>query len=133
MHTTHPNIDLGTRIDTTDMAAQVDLFHPDVIWHFFNPMAPDLAGAYHGVEGIAEFFQKVGNFSQGTFAIEPRGAWAVGDELVVVQPCNRLTQAGVASEFDVVVVWRLVDGKIAEIWDIPAIHTARPPLSAAVA
>jgi len=26
----------------------------------------------------------------------------------------------------VVLVWRIVDGRIAEVWDIPAVHTAEP-------
>ena len=28
-------------------------------------------------------------------------------------------------ETDVVVVWRLRDGRVAEVWDIPAVHAAR--------
>jgi hypothetical protein len=32
---------------------------------------------------------------------------------------------GIPLEIDVVVVWRIVDGKIVEAWDLPAVHTIR--------
>ena len=49
----------------------------------------------------------------------------VGDELVVTQTCNRLTVEGDTIETDVVVVWRIVNGKIAEGWDIPTVYNVR--------
>jgi predicted SnoaL-like aldol condensation-catalyzing enzyme len=33
---------------------------------------------------------------------------------------------GSSIEFDAVVVWRIVNGKVAEAWDIPAVNTIRP-------
>ncbi|MBY5935132.1 nuclear transport factor 2 family protein [Tateyamaria omphalii] len=123
MQTEHANIDLIAKIDITDIPAQADLFQRDVVWHFFNPMAPNLAGSYRGVDGIAEFFDKVRGHGHGSFAVQPKLAWAVGDELVVVQSRNRLGQGIEAINFDVVVVWRIIDGKIAEVWDIPAVNT----------
>jgi len=32
-------------------------------------------------------------------------------------------------ETDAVVVWRIVGGRLAEAWDIPAVNTARPQTS----
>ncbi|MEJ6393497.1 nuclear transport factor 2 family protein [Gymnodinialimonas sp. 2305UL16-5] len=125
MQTEHPNIELINRIDTTDIPAQADLFQPDVVWHFFNAQAADIAGSYCGIDGLSEFFRKVHAHGDGSFAISPRGAWAVGDELVVVQTRNRLGRGEAAIEFDVIVVWRIIDGKIAEVWDIPAVNTAQ--------
>ena len=52
---------------------------------------------------------------------------AVGDELVVTHTKNRMTLQGRPIATDVVVVWRIVDGRIAEVWDIPSVHTAPPP------
>lgn len=60
--------------------------------------------------------------------VNPVDVRAVGDELVVVHACNRLelpAKQGGPIEFDAVVVWRIVDGTIAEAWDIPAVHTVR--------
>ena len=48
---------------------------------------------------------------------------AVGDELVVVQTRNSLTLEGQPITIDVVVVWRIVDGRITEVWDIPSAYT----------
>ena len=33
---------------------------------------------------------------------------------------------GTALDVDAIVVWRIVDGRISEAWDIPAINTVRP-------
>jgi predicted SnoaL-like aldol condensation-catalyzing enzyme len=33
---------------------------------------------------------------------------------------------GTEIDFDAIVVWRIVDGRISEAWDIPAINTVRP-------
>lgn len=120
MQSKHPNIDLVASINTADMSLSADLFHPDVVWHFSNPSAPELMGSYKGMAGIDEFFQKVRKRGEGSFLIQPRGAWAVGDELVVVQSCNRLGKGIEAIEFDVVLVWRIIDQKVWEVWDIPA-------------
>ena len=52
----------------------------------------------------------------------------VGDELVIVQTCNRLALEafeGDTIETNVIVVWRIVNGKIAEGWDIPSIYNVR--------
>mgnify|MGYP001791909081 FL=1 len=124
MQSEHPNVDLIASIDTTDIVSNLDAFHPDVVWRFFNPMAPELAGSYNGISGMKAFFSKVRSFGKGHFAVQPKGAWAVGDELVVVQTRNRLGDGASEIEFDVVVVWRIIDGKIAEVWDIPAVQTA---------
>ena len=125
MQSDHSNIKIIEKIDQDDIAASAGVFHPDVVWHFFNSMAPEVAGSYQGLDGIADFFRKVRTLGQGSFRIEPTGAWAVGDELVVTQTRNRLGNGDAEIAFDVVVVWRVVDGKVTEVWDIPAIHTAQ--------
>lgn len=125
MQSDHPNIDIIAKIDRNNMVANTDVFHADVVWHFFNPMVPEVAGSYHGLKGIEEFFGKVRSVGNGSFSIEPRGAWAIGDELVVVQTRNRLADGDATISFDVVVVWRIVDGRVREVWDIPAIYTAQ--------
>ncbi|AEI93663.1 nuclear transport factor 2 family protein [Roseobacter litoralis] len=124
MKGTHPNIDVIARIDTADMIASADVFHSDVVWHFFNPDAPELAGSYKGMAGIADFFQKVRSYGEGNFVIQPHAVQAVGDELVVVHSRNQLGKGEKVMEFDVVVVWRILDGKVSEVWDIPAKQTA---------
>lgn len=54
-----------------------------------------------------------------------RQAIPVGDELVVTTSMPMMTLDGHSFEVDAVVVWRVVDNRIAEAWDIPAVHTRR--------
>jgi predicted SnoaL-like aldol condensation-catalyzing enzyme len=50
--------------------------------------------------------------------VEPVSVTAVGDELVVVQARDTLTVEDQQHTLDVVVVWRIVDGLVREVWDI---------------
>lgn len=114
----HPNIALLKRFDPRDTTAFAALFADDAVFHYFNPNLPELAGDHVGPEGIRAFFEALGERSHGTFRIEPIWATPVGDELVVVQSRNTLTLESQTIMIDVVVVWRFVGGRIAEVWDI---------------
>lgn len=120
----HPNIAILSKVNVADIEGCAEIFAPDVIWHFYNPRVPDLHGDHKGVEGLANFFKALGGITGGTFNVTVVDARPVGDELVVVQTCNRLTLDGEDHAFDVVVVWRVVDGLIKEVWDIPSLYTA---------
>ena len=106
------------RLDLGNLAAAKDVFADDVVWHFFNPNLPDLQGDYVGLDGIRSFFQGLGEMSRGTFRTEPVSVSAIGDELVVSHNRNTLNFKSRAIALDVVVVWRFLDGRIAEVWDI---------------
>lgn len=114
----HPNVELLRRFDPADPAGSNDLFADDAVWHYSNPNLPELQGDYFGPDGVRSFFQRVGEVSHGTFKIEPVSITPVGDELVVVQVRDTLTFQGTPRALDVVVVWRIVDGRVAEVWDI---------------
>lgn len=119
----HPNISLLSRFDPANMAGAADVFGPEVVWHFFNPLLPDVQGDYVGLAGVRSFFEKMAALTNGTFEVEPIFITACGDELVVAQTRNRMRLGGRSIETDVVTVWRIVDGRIAEVWDIPSVHT----------
>ena len=53
----------------------------------------------------------------------------VGNELLVAHVRDIMTLEGASVETDAVVVWRIVDGQIAEALDIPAVFTTPPPLA----
>lgn len=114
----HPNISLLNRLDLRNLAAAKDLIAEDVVWHYFNPNLPDMQGDHVGLDGIRSFFEAVGKKTRGTFRIEPVSITAVGDELVVTQVRDTLTFQDQSIALDVVVVWRFVDGRIVEVWDI---------------
>ena len=125
----HPNLSLMQRLDLRNLDSCADLFADDFVWHFFNPQLPDVQGDYVGVAGLQAFFDKLGATTGGTFSVEPVSIAAHGDELVVTCVRDTMTLGGTAIEIDAVVVWRIVNGRLAEAWDIPAINTARPRTS----
>jgi predicted SnoaL-like aldol condensation-catalyzing enzyme len=121
----HPNVAILKNFDPTNIAAAANILAEDAVFHYFNPKLPDLEGNYIGLKGFQEFFNKIGGLSKGTFKVNPVSIFPVGDELVVVQSINTMTLEDRQIEVDVVVVWRIVNGKIAEVWDIPSAHTAK--------
>ena len=114
----HPNISRLKQLDLRDLASAENLFAENVVWHYFNPNLPELQGDYVGLNGIHSLFQTIGGKTRETFKVEPVSITAVGDELVVVHARDTLTFQGRPIALDVVVVWRFVDGRIAEVWDI---------------
>ncbi|MEM1049323.1 MAG: nuclear transport factor 2 family protein [Pseudomonadota bacterium] len=123
----HPNLALLQRLDPRNLTSSAGLFTEDVVWHFFNPKLPDIQGDYVGLAGIGSFFEKLGARTSGTFKVEPISVRAVGDELVVMHTRNTMVLEDEDVATDVVVVWRIVDGRIAEIWDIPSVYTTANP------
>ena len=122
----HPNVALLTRVDLRNLASAADSFAEDFVWHYFNPRLPDLQGDYVGLTGLQTFFEKLGAITGGTFQVEPISITPVGDELVVTHVRNRMVIESMPVAIDAVVVWRMVGGRIAEVWDIPAVHAGRP-------
>ena len=110
------------RFNPKNVAESADVFAEDVVWHYFNPRLPDLEGDYVGLAGLEDFFAKVAAATDGTFEVYPISIDAIGDELLVVHSKNTMTLQTGQVETDVVVVWRIVDGRIAEVWDIPSVY-----------
>ncbi len=124
----HPNISLLEKLDIQNLDACTNIFADNFIWHYFNPRLPELEGNYRGIEGLKGFFAKLAEISNGSFQANVIDSRTVGDELVVAQACNRLSLEafeGDTIETDVVVVWRIVNGKIVEGWDIPSVYNVR--------
>lgn len=128
---THPALAVLGQLDPRDMAASAHLFAEDAVWHYANPNLPELQGDYVGPDGIRAFFAALAEKSRGTFRIAPVSVTPVGPELAVVQSRNTLTLGSRTVTVDVVVVWRIVAGRIAEVWDIvpgqpTEVHDAEP-------
>lgn len=118
MTDSHPALAVIRQIDPANMAAAAHLFAKDAVWHYSNPNLPDLEGDHFGPEGIGAFFAALSEKSRGSFRVEPVSATPVGPELVVVHSRNSLTLEARLILVDVVVVWRVVEGKVLEVWDI---------------
>ena len=119
----HPNLALLSKLDVRDLNASAALFSDDFVWHYFNPKLPDVEGDYLGVDGLKKFFAIIAGKTGGTFRVEPISGVNFGDELVVVHARDTMEFEDNPIALDVAVVWRVVDGKIAEGWDIPSAFT----------
>ena len=122
MPTEHPNITLLKGFDPNNIAKSADVFAEDVVFHFYNPRLPDVEGDYVGCREIQAFFERMANKTAGTFKVNPVSVTAVGDELLVTHTKNSMILEDQRIETDVVVVWRIVNGRIAEVWDIPSVY-----------
>ena len=120
----HPNVALLMQLNLRDLDACAGLFAEDFTWHFFNPKLPEIAGDYHGVAGLKAFFGALAGTTGGTFNVQPVSVTPIGQELLVAHVRDTMVLDGAAVETDAIVVWRIVNGKIAEAWDIPAVFTA---------
>lgn len=118
----HPNVILIDQLDPSKITESTNLFAKDFVWHYFNPELPDIHGDYNGAKGLQDFFEKLKVLTNGTFQGQKLSITAIGDELVVIQLKHRMTLENQAIKVDAVVVFRIVDGYIAEGWDIPAIY-----------
>ena len=108
------------KLDIQNLDACADIIADNFVWHYYNPKLPQLQGDYKGIEELKGFFEKLGSMTGDSLEVSVVDTRAVGDELVVTQTCNRLLFGGRTIEFDVVIVWRFVEGKVAEAWDIPS-------------
>ena len=113
------------KLNLQDIDACRDVFADNFIWRYFNPRLPELEGDHIGIDGLKSFFAKLNEKSKSGFQQKLIDARPVGDELVITQVRNRMDLDGKTIEVDAVVVWRIVGGRIAEAWDIPAVNTVR--------
>lgn len=84
----HPNISVLQKFDQNNIAGAANRLAEDAVFHFFNPLLPDVQGDCVGLNGFQAFFKKMGGLTNGTFKVNPISASAVGDELVVVHSKN---------------------------------------------
>ncbi len=124
MKKAHPNIEVLKRFDPTNIAAMAEVLAEDFVWHFINPELPEVQGDYFGLDGLADFFKKMGGHTDGTFKVNPLSITPIGDEFVVVHVKDTMALNGKQMEIDAIVLWHIIDEKIKEAWDIPALHTA---------
>ncbi|MDC8006156.1 nuclear transport factor 2 family protein [Aureisphaera galaxeae] len=125
MNKEHPNLSVVMGFNPTDMTATAEVLAEDFIWHYFNPELPELEGDYLGSKGLTDFFRKMAQNSKGSFKVNPISITPMGDEFVVGHVKDTMILEDNAMEVDAVVVWRIVDGKIKEAWDMPAVNTVK--------
>ena len=124
------NLDLVTRAGTLIRTGFADpdeeLFARDFVFHYVNPRLAELNGDHHGYDGFRRSFERLHQGSDTGFHNQPHSLTPYGDEIVVAYATNTVSFGGRELDVDAIVVWRIVDGRISEAWDIPAINTVRP-------
>lgn len=124
------NLDLvarvGRLIHTGFATPDRELFADDFVFHYVNPRLAELDGDHYGYDGFHSLFERFSQGSDTGFHNEPHSLTPYGDELVVAYATNTVSLGGTALDVDAIVVWRIVDGRISEAWDIPAVNTVRP-------
>jgi ketosteroid isomerase-like protein len=116
---------VGVLIGTGFASRDDELFADDFVFHFVNPHLPELAGDYHGYDGLGSLFARLEEESDSGFRNQPHSLTPFGDELVVAYATNTISFEGTVLDVDAIVVWRVFGGRIHEAWDIPAINTVR--------
>ena len=125
MNNDHPNLAILQRFDPRNIAAASDIIAENAVFHYINPKLPDMQGDFVGTKGFQSFFEEIGKRTKGTFRVNPVSASAIGDELVFVHSKNTLVLEDQQIETDVAIIFRILDGKINEVWDIPSVYTPK--------
>ena len=105
-----------------DVPAVLAVFAEDIAWHISgrNPVAGD----YTGHDGVLEFFQKLGEGSNGTFTVTVQDIIDNGDETVVVLVTHLAQRDDIQLETPAVHVWQVQDGKctshVSYVYDVHA-------------
>ncbi len=98
-----------------DIEGFLDQMAEDIVWIIPGP--PDImagAGIYHGPEGVAQFFEKLGGAIDFEL-FEPREYIAQGDMVVVLGHSRETVKpTGITVEFDWAGVYKIRGGKIVE-------------------
>ena len=124
----HPNLQLLERLGNHfphELDAVGELIGEDFVFHYVNSTIPELDGDYKGLAGLKSLFQNLGAITRGSFKTIDKQLIHCGDELVVSHATHEMTVDGRSFEVDAVVIWRIIDGRFSEAWDIPAVNTTR--------
>jgi uncharacterized protein len=117
----HPNEELLRRgydaFDAGDIETVLGLFADDIRWQVSG--SSRISGIYKGREGVAGFFEKLGELSAGTFHIEVQDMLAK-EGLGVVLTTQVAERDGRTLDVDSVHLWTIEKGKLTEFRGLPA-------------
>lgn len=116
-------------MSATNKAALESLYFGDRAL-FFESLADDYvchtpgqnptAGHFVGPDGMRRHGQQMRDLTSGTFKAAPRATILVDDDFALVPTRVRASRPdGRQLDMDAFGVWRFVDGKIAEHWEMP--------------
>lgn len=104
----------GAAAAAGDMAALTATLSQDVVWH--QPGANQLAGDHVGPDAVLAHLGRFMELSGGTFALETESATEAGDLVATTVRFTARRDGLPDLDQHGVDVFRIQDGKIAEIW-----------------
>jgi ketosteroid isomerase-like protein len=115
---THPNIELMRRYSATLTAGQaaevLPYFTEDCVLHI--PGRSPHAGSYRGQDAVLAYYTRIFQDTEGQFENLGVDDILASDTHAASLVHWRVTRGGRTIDIDRVVVYRIVDEKIAEIW-----------------
>ena len=99
-----------------DVEPVAELLAPDVVWHV--PGTSPIAGDHRGRDAVIAYFRKRRALADETFVMHPKGALEDGDAVVQLVD-GEATIAGERRTWSTAGVYRIADGKVAEVWLVP--------------
>ena len=115
---THPNIELMRRYSETLTAGQaadvLPFFTDDLQLHI--PGRSPHAGTFHGRDAVLAYYTRIFQDTEGHFENLGVDDILASDTHAVSLVRWRVQRGGKTLEIDRVVIYRIEDGKIAEIW-----------------
>ena len=97
-----------------DVDSLREFLHPEVVWHVAG--SSPLAGIYKGHDELLPVFGMIDDITDGTFNISAREMLPSDDHVVVL---TRITakKGDRVLDLDGVAVFKIVDGRAAEVWN----------------
>jgi ketosteroid isomerase-like protein len=96
-----------------DLASVQEVFDPNVVWHAYN--LGQLGGDHHGWAEVQDFFVRTAQLTGGTFHIEVEEILA-NENSVAAIVYSRGQRDGTALNSRQIHQYRIVDGKVMEVW-----------------
>ncbi len=93
-----------------------ELLADDIVWHV--PGTSPIAGDHRGREAVIAYFERRRTLADHTFTLHPKGALEDGDAVVQLVD-GEATIGGERRTWRTAGVYRIADGRIAEVWLVP--------------
>jgi ketosteroid isomerase-like protein len=114
----HPNADVVRKLyqalEKGDLSAYFDLMADDIVYHAAGHCF--FAGDYHGKESLGKLAKTVYLETQGTHRATRRHIMATAAYVAVIDTW-RAERKGQTIQMDNLLVYRVVDSRIAEVWE----------------
>lgn len=115
---THPNVELMRRysaaLEAGQAAAALPFYAEDLVLHI--PGRSPHAGTFHGQDAVLAYYTRVFRDTNGRFEVLGVDDILADDEFAVTLVRWRLHRGETSIDVDRVVVYRIVDARIAEVW-----------------